>query len=86
MAEIQFADGMELIDPKPNTPSFILNKFYFNAKKFSEFLKANESEKGWVYVDMLVSKGGKVYFKLNSFKPKVEDTQLKEEGDSEEAF
>jgi len=67
--EIKFADGMGLVDPKPNQPAFVLNKFYFNADKFSALLQANKSEKGWVYVDMLMSKKGVPYFKLNTFKP-----------------
>lgn len=75
--EIKFADGMGLVDPKPNTPSFVLNKFYFNADKFSQFLQENKSEKGWVYVDMLMSQKGAPYFKLNNFKPKEEKKEWK---------
>lgn len=66
--DIVFADGMGLVERKDNTPEFVLNKFYFNADKFSQFLQENKSEKGWVYVDMLESKKGIPYFKLNNIK------------------
>jgi hypothetical protein len=72
--EIKFADGMGLVDAKPNQPEWVLNKFYFHAEKFSKLLAENKSEKGWVYVDMLQSKKGVPYFKLNTFKPKEKDT------------
>lgn len=70
MSDITFADGMGLVERKDNTPEFVLNKFYFNADKFSQFLQEHKSEKGWVYVDMLQSQKGSVYFKLNQPKPK----------------
>jgi len=71
--EIIFADGMGLTERKDNTPEFVINKFYFNADKFSQFLQENKSEKGWVYVDMLMSQKGVPYFKLNNFKPLKKD-------------
>lgn len=72
-----FADGIYFDAPKDGTPDFVKGKVSFNVSKAIIFLKENENEKGYVNLDLLKSKAGKLYFQLNNWVP--EDMKGKEE-------
>ncbi len=65
-----FAEGMNFQEVAPNAPETIRGKIWFDVKKFIEFLKANENEKGFVNTKMMKSKKhGGIYFILDTWKP-----------------
>lgn len=73
--EITFAKGIYFNKPHENAPEFVKGKIDIKADEAIEFINANKNEKGYVNLDLLKSKQGKLYLKLNDFKPeKKEDT------------
>ena len=69
--EKQFADGMFVFKPRENAPDFIKVNLSFRVSEFKEFLD-KFAENDNVNVDVKVSKGGKWYADLNTYKPKVD--------------
>lgn len=62
-----FADGFIYKTPSPKAPEFIKANLSFKVEEFIKFLQANDNG-GWVNVDVKVSKGGKIYGELNTWK------------------
>ena len=65
--EKKFIDGL-YIDVKTTQYGDII-KLSFNCEKFTNFMKQNMNEKGYINVDILETKKGKKYAVLNEFKP-----------------
>jgi hypothetical protein len=65
-----FVDGM-IIKKKPNAPQFVKCSLSFKCKDFTEFMRKHHN-KGWLNVDLKVSKGGKLYAEVDTWKPKSE--------------
>ena len=65
--EKKFIDGL-YVDVKTTQYGDII-KLSFNCEKFTNFMKQNMSEKGYIKVDILSKKDGKKYAVLNEFKP-----------------
>lgn len=84
MSEKIFANGIYLTPKSEQTPEFILAKFAIETDKFIPFLKEHKNDKGYVYIDLCKSQGGKKYFQLNTFKPKpkAEETKVIQADDS----
>lgn len=59
--------------PSSNAPEFVKAKVSFN-KSFIDYLNENANDKGYVNVDLLESKEGKLYFKLDDFVPNTATT------------
>ena len=57
---------------RDNQPDFVIGKLSINVAQFrewmAEYLKANQ-ESEWINIDMLVSKAGKGYAKLDTWEP-----------------
>jgi hypothetical protein len=64
--ENKFVDGL-FINRRENAPDFLISSLSFN-EKFIEYLKSNFNAKGWCNIDVLKSKEGKLYAKLNDWK------------------
>jgi len=64
--EIIFANGMFAKKPKVD---FIVSNVSFKTEEFIKFLQANTNEKGYCNIDIMNSKAGDMYCKLNDFKP-----------------
>ena len=79
----KFVDGL-YVKRHENAPDFVKVNLSFNSK-FIDYLKANANEKGYVNIDILESKAGKLYAKLNEWKkeekPKDEDIPPLKESD-----
>lgn len=71
--EQKFVDGL-FVNRREQAPDFVIANLSFN-EKFINYLKSNMNAKGYVNVDVLKSKEGKLYAKLNDFKP--DNTELK---------
>ena len=63
-----FIDGLSITKPSGNAPKFVIGKVSMNLDKLIPFLQDKANAKGWVNIDLLESKGGKLYFKLNEYK------------------
>jgi len=78
MPEQKFVDGL-FVNRRDNAPEFLVTSISFN-QKFIDYLKANFNLKGYCNIDVLKSKEGKLYAKLNDWQPKSEETFVKKDG------
>ncbi len=72
---MEFVKGLFVNQPDEKTPDFVKAKLSIKAEEFKQYLDEKVNDKGYVNVDILVSKAGKVYPKLNEWKPTAEGTQ-----------
>lgn len=77
MPEAKFVDGL-FVNRRENSPEFLIASLSFN-QKFIDYLKGNFNSKGYCNVDVLKSKEGKLYAKLNDWQPKSEETFVRTE-------
>ena len=77
--ETIFADGIFFNKPHENAPDFVKGSVSFKVEEVIPFLQKYKKEDGYVNIDLLKSREGKLYFKLNTFKPKAsqEETERK---------
>lgn len=62
-----FADGL-IVKRNEKAPDFVLCSLSVKVDEFVQFLNTHSSN-GWVNIDCKVSRGGKFYADLNTFKP-----------------
>ena len=70
-----FADGIRFIKPTEKTPEWIKGKISVKVDSFVDFLKKHEKD-GWVNIDLRKSQKGELYFALNTFVPKKQETDF----------
>lgn len=73
--ETKFIEGCFLENRKEKQPSFVKGKLNINIEKFIPYLKDNAKEGKWVNIDLLESKDGRLYLKLNNYQPKKFSTE-----------
>lgn len=56
---------------REGAPDFVKGKLGIKVADAIEFLKINANSEGFVNMDLLVSKDGKPYLKLNDWKPEA---------------
>lgn len=66
--ETKFVDGL-FVKRNEKSPEFVVASLSFN-EKFLDWLKGNMNSKGYANVDLMKSKTGTLYAKLNDWKPK----------------
>jgi hypothetical protein len=71
-----FTKGLIAKKPHDNAPDFVKATLSIKVDEFIEWLGEN-SNKGWVNIDVKESRGGKWYAELNDWKPK-KDTPKEE--------
>jgi hypothetical protein len=64
-----FPEGIFFNKPKEGAPDFVRGSISFNVDQAIEFLQKHKNEKGYVNVDMLLSKDKSIYLALNEWKP-----------------
>lgn len=74
--ENKFVDGL-FVSRRENAPDYVISNLSFN-QKFIDFLQAKFNAKGYVNIDLMKSKEGKLYAKLNDWKP--QETFVKKDG------
>ena len=74
--EIKFVDGL-FVSRKETAPDFVKASLSFKTEKFITWLQDNTNANGYANVDILTSKAGKLYAKLNDFVPKEKDAFVK---------
>jgi hypothetical protein len=62
--------GLFLSPKHENAPSFVKARVSVKVETFTKFLEENKNASGYVNFDLLESKAGSLYFKLNDFQPK----------------
>jgi hypothetical protein len=66
-----FADGIIFKLPTDKAPNWIKGNITINIEKFTEFIKSQSNERGWINLDVKESKNGTLYVELNTYqKPK----------------
>lgn len=68
--ETVFADGFFFDRPREGAPDFVKGRMSIKVEEAIPFLQKNVGEKGYVNLDLLLSKKGSLYLKLNTFTPK----------------
>lgn len=68
MSDVVFPDGIMYSKPNENTPDFVKGRISIRISDAIPFLQANANN-GWVNLDLLLSKKGSMYLKLNDWKP-----------------
>ena len=64
-----FAKGLYYNAPHEKAPAFVIGSLSVKREEFINFLNEHEpNEKGYLKIDILKSKTGKPYFKLNNWK------------------
>jgi len=77
--ETIFADGVFFNKPHENAPDFVKGSVSFaDVAKAIEFLKKHQQQNK-LNLDLLKSREGKLYFKLNTFVPKKKEDDIKED-------
>ena len=59
--------GIGIKAPHEKAPDFVKGRVSFKVEEFIDYLKENEYL-GWVNMDLLESKKGNLYFKLDEYK------------------
>lgn len=67
--ENKFIDGLFIDKPRQGAPDFAKASLGINVEKFTNYIREHENEKGYVNIDILLSREGKLYCKLNDWKP-----------------
>lgn len=90
MADIIFAKGVVYKLPRPNAPDFVKGSLSFKVDEAIQFLEEN-AKNGWCNCNILVSKQGKPYVSLDTWKadpnyssgkPNVNDSYQKKANNS----
>lgn len=68
----EFISGFYFDKPGENAPEFVKGKIGIKVEEFIKYLGEKKNDKGYVNIDLLESKEGKYYAKLNDWKPKNE--------------
>lgn len=66
--EKEFVNGL-FVNRREKAPDFIKASLSFQVDKFLEYLKSKANAKGYVNIDILESREGVLYAKLNDWKP-----------------
>lgn len=67
MSDIEFPQGMMWKEPRQGAPDYVRGSVSIKREELIEWLSNREGE--WVNLDLKESKGGKVYFSVNDWKP-----------------
>ena len=74
MAEITLAKGFFFDRPREGSPEFVKGRISIKVEDAIAFLNEHKNEKDYVNLDLLSSKEGKLYLKLNDWKPAFVET------------
>ena len=72
MSDSDLIGGLFFKEPHPNAPDFVKGKLSIKVKDCREWVKThlkNNPGEEWVNIDLKVSKGGKAYAALDTWKP-----------------
>ena len=68
--EIIFTEGMYFNEPSEKAPDFIKGSLSIEPKQFTDWLRKNyNKDEKYIRIDLKISKAGKAYSCLSTFKP-----------------
>ena len=67
MSDIEFVDGLIFKLPHENAPDFVKGKLSIKRKELGNWLRGKEEE--WINIDLKVSREGKAYASVDTWKP-----------------
>ena len=67
-----FIVGLFVKNPGEGAPDFVKGSLAISVEKFIPYLQSKANAKGYVNIDLLESKEGMLYAKLNDWKPSGE--------------
>ena len=68
--ESVLTDGMYFNEPSERAPDFIKGSLSIEPKQFTEWLRKNyNKDEKYIRIDLMISKAGRAYSKLSTFKP-----------------
>ena len=70
MSEIKFANGL-IFKRSDNAPEFVIGGLSIKKSEFIPFLNSEQGD--WVNLSIKLSKAGKYYIELDTWKPKVKN-------------
>lgn len=73
-----FADGFFFDRPRDGAPEFVKGRMSIKVAEAVPFLQANVNEAGYVNLDLKLSREGKLYLQLNTYKPAAKDDVVPE--------
>lgn len=71
--EMIFANGF-IFNRNENAPDFVIGRLSLNVADAIDFMQEHQ-KKGWVNIDVKLSKGGKYYMALDTFEPNGGDNK-----------
>lgn len=69
MTDKEFVNGMIFKLPRDNAPEYVKGSLSIKVAELTGWLSAKQEE--WVNIDLKVSKGGKAYAEVNTWKPEA---------------
>jgi hypothetical protein len=69
----ELAAGFWFDKPREGAPEFVKGRISIQAEKALETITKFKNEKGYVNLDLLKSKEGKLYLSVNDWKPEQKD-------------
>jgi len=79
MTEIKFPNGLIAKKPSEKAPDFLKAKISIKSNDLINWIKLLSKE--WINLDLLESKDGKFYFKVDEFEPKKQELPSMPEND-----
>ena len=74
--EIEFVDGLIVKAPSPKAPDFVKASISIKVADLGVWLRAkHKAGEQWVNIDVKVSKAGKWYAAVSTYKPKAKDAE-----------
>lgn len=70
------ADGFFFDKPREGSPDFVKGRLSISVDKAIATLNQYKNEKGYVNLDLLKSKEGKLYLTVNTWKPEAKAEEL----------
>lgn len=85
MSKIIFADGFIFKPKHEKAPDWIRGGVSIKANEAIAFIEKHKSERGWLDLDLCLSKSGdKYYFKLNTYNKENPEKQQEQKQEKEE--
>lgn len=71
--ETNFPAGIYFDRPRENSPEWVKGRISLKKDQLTEYMAQHANEAGYVNLDLLKSKEGKLYLKLNDWQPEQKE-------------
>lgn len=77
MPDSEMVKGFFMKTPHENAPSWVLRKVGVNVEQFTQYLRENQNENGYVNFDLLEAKSKHWYLKKDEYQPTEQNQESK---------